>query len=206
MGHPEIRQSSQFRIARRRTYLCVYDIRILHHFCEKEALLIICLGTAIRRIYITNTRETTVGAARGVDGNKGIPSPVLISSIASDSISIIVAFDDFGAGDVNRVSDIEAVLVVKLGIVFIKASGVPGEDLRPNASLSTNVRIVATGDKLKTKVDNVLSSKDGAAENEISSVETGKMFRRVNSLSAIKLGKEKKIRTRSWSGCEVLHA
>lgn len=64
------------------TNLGMDQVCILEDLGEHEALLVALLDASARRVDVGNSREPDIGAAGGVDGEKGIPRPVTIHLIA----------------------------------------------------------------------------------------------------------------------------
>jgi hypothetical protein len=100
---------------------------------------------------------------------------ILVNSTASGSISVVKALDYLRPQDIPAVSDIESGSLIELLLIRGNATSVPRKSLGSNASQGLVVGVLASIDKLKAKVDILLLVQDKAAQDEVATVEAGKM-------------------------------
>lgn len=182
------------------------QVAVLHDFRKKEAFLLIVECATARGIDVRNRGEAVADSACGVDGDEGVPGPVAVCLVAWVQVSacddmglwirtrgsegVVIALDDFGAEIVQRVGDVEAVLVVESGVVRRESRGVPAEGFGPDRRRGAVVDGVAAVDELEAEIDVVLPREDLAAEDEVAAVETGEMLRGIDQACVDEGGEE----------------
>lgn len=96
-----------------KTYWCMDKITVLHDLCKQETVLEVIVSPSANHVHVVQFGESGTNAASGIDGNEGIPGPVLVLWIAGRSVGVVETLDNLGAKDINVRSDIETCLLIE---------------------------------------------------------------------------------------------
>jgi hypothetical protein len=92
-----------------------YQEQILQGFRKEVALLVVsCFTYSVWSINITDVGETLSHACGLINGLPGVPCPVAVLYIFSQSIGVVVGLNDFGAKIIRAFSNPKAIFVVKV--------------------------------------------------------------------------------------------
>lgn len=152
-----------------------YQEEVLEHLREPKALLAVQFLAAVCGADVSYCGEAALRARGSVDGDEGVPRPVLVHAVSGRDEGVVVALDDFWPQVVVGRGDPEAVVLEELLLVLGDAGAVPGPPLGADVRGRGGVRVVAGRGQGEAVVGVVLGREDGAGEEEVAADEAGKV-------------------------------
>ena len=140
------------------------QVAVLQHLRKPEALLEVRIAPAVGDVHVVDAREAAADAARLVDGEEGLPRPLLVDGVAGGAVGVVVALDDLGpqhvaaAGDPEAGALVEGLLVggrprVVGRVAVVRLVVLPVEHLGSDARRRLLVCVAAPVHERKTEVN-----------------------------------------------------
>lgn len=83
------------------------QIAVFEHFSKPEALLEVTIATTASDIHVVDITVPAAYSACRVDGQEGVPTPILVLFVAGGAPGVVDALHDFGTEVIGWGFDVE---------------------------------------------------------------------------------------------------